>query len=183
MTHSLKKKLFSYMCIFININELGILSYPRTETDYFKEGFELLPLIQEQRNHNDWGVYATSLLNQDASSFNNNKFEWPKQGGHDDEAHPPIHPTKSVELNDLNDHHERSIYELVTRHFLACCSKDGKGHLTTVSIQIPAFPSMNLTPEIFAASGLMITERNWLDIYGRFEKWSASKVPNFKGKN
>ena len=36
-------------------------------------------------------------------------------------------------------------------------------------------------PEIFTTSGLMIVERNWLDIYSRFEKWSANKVPLFKG--
>ena len=44
---------------------IGILSYPRTETDFFKEGTELLPLLQEQRNHNSWGEYTSSLLNID----------------------------------------------------------------------------------------------------------------------
>lgn len=130
-------------------------------------------------------MYASSLLDNEQGQgdhFNPSKFEWPRAGGHDDAAHPPIHPLKSVELNDLTDAQERSIYDLVTRHFLASCSKDGRGEMTTLAIQIPATTPSNLVAETFSASGLMITERNWLDIYGRFEKWSASKVPNFKGK-
>lgn len=50
----------------------GILSYPRTETDFFKEGFELIPLLEEHRNHNIWGQYTTKLLNGD--------FQWPREG-------------------------------------------------------------------------------------------------------
>ena len=37
----------------------GYLSYPRTETDKFKEGFDLQTLIQAQAAHPQWGGYAT----------------------------------------------------------------------------------------------------------------------------
>jgi DNA topoisomerase-3 len=93
----------------------GVLSYPRTETDFFKvndvngdrphnaappavqllpypcaltppsrcmclqEGFEIMPLIQEQRAHPDWGNYAADLLD-------NGAFLWPGNGGHDDQV-------------------------------------------------------------------------------------------------
>jgi DNA topoisomerase III len=46
-----------------------------------------------------------------------------RDGGHDDQAHPPIHPTKSVPLDSLDGDKERELYELVTRHFIACCSR------------------------------------------------------------
>ena len=85
----------------------GIVSYPRTETDFFKEGFELQPLVQEQVGHSRWGVYASGLLQ-------GNRFKWPRPGNHDDQAHPPIHPVKKVELNDLANDDERKVYELVT---------------------------------------------------------------------
>ena len=57
----------------------------------------------------------------------------------------------------------------------------GKGHLTTIKIQIPADDTV-LHHEYFTTSGLMIIERNWLDIYSKFEHWSANKIPVFKGK-
>ncbi len=157
----------------------GILSYPRTETDFFKEGFELLPLIEEQQRQSIWGQYANNLLIN-----NNQKFEWPKNGGHDDQAHPPIHPLKSIELNDLTTIEEKGIYELVTRHFLACCSQDARGDQTTLKVRIGSSEkSRHNNPEYgfyetFTATGLMITERNWLDIY-KWEHWSAKKVPHF----
>ena len=68
-----------------------------------------------------WGEFATDLTN--------GRFQWPRPGSHDDQAHPPIHPTKNVELADLVDPDEKKIYELVTIHFLACCAQDAKGLL------------------------------------------------------
>ena len=81
----------------------GILSYPRTETDYFKDGFELLPLIEEQQGHQQWGAYARTLLND-------GKFLWPSPGGHDDQAHPPIHPLKMLHEQDCQDRDEWGVY-------------------------------------------------------------------------
>ena len=35
------------------------MSYPRTETEKYKADFDLQTLITEQRNHPDWGDFAT----------------------------------------------------------------------------------------------------------------------------
>ena len=102
----------------------GILSYPRTETDFFKEGFDFKPLIQEQCNHSLWGPFAVAL--------DQGMFAWPGNGGHDDQAHPPIHPLKCVELDQLQNDDEKKIYELVTRHFLACCGRDAQVSIVTI---------------------------------------------------
>ena len=59
--------------------------------------------------------------------LNNNKFQPPKVGKHDDQAHSPIHPVKMLSENDCRDRNLWRIYDLVSRHFLACCSKDGIG--------------------------------------------------------
>jgi DNA topoisomerase III len=155
------------MAIAEALYQRGILSYPRTETDFFKEGFDLETIINEQRTHSQWGEYAAGLLDQ-------NKFLWPKNGGHDDQAHPPIHPTKCVNPNDFQSDDERKLYDLVSRHFLACCSHDGKGNQTTIVIRIP-----DIHGELFTATGLMVLERNWLDVY-TYEKWIGNKVPKFE---
>jgi hypothetical protein len=43
----------------------GYLSYPRTETDQFPEGFDTRSLIEMQTPHHLWGEYAGRLLNGD----------------------------------------------------------------------------------------------------------------------
>jgi len=183
----------------------GILSYPRTETDFFKDGFELIPLIEEHRGHNEWGAFATRLVD--------GLFQWPTNGGHDDQAHPPIHPTRSVSLDSLTDPQEKQLYELVTRHFLACCAPDATGKQTTLRVQMsrPANVVLDgfneskimdesamdvdgdeghlqtscvedknkawlIDGEVFKATGLMVEERNWLDVYSKWEKWTGNKV-------
>jgi hypothetical protein len=66
---------------------------------------------------------------------------------------------------------ERSVYELITRHFLACCSKDAVGQRTTATADIAG--------ETFTAKGLMITERNYLDIY-KWDRWTEHSMPGMK---
>lgn len=142
----------------------GILSYPRTETEVFSKDFDLARLVEEQFDHPTWGSFANRLMHDGG-------FSWPKNGSGDDGAHPPIHPTKMVPPSELADSLEKNVYELVTRHFLACCSKDAIGSLTQVEIDIAG--------EGFHTSGLMVRERNYLDVY-RYEKWSDRSIPVFE---
>jgi DNA topoisomerase-3 len=143
----------------------GFISYPRTETNKFKEGTDLMALIRMHENHDQWGSYVSGQLLQGG------KYEHPRAGGADDQAHPPIHPTKSTAVSSLNDPVEKKVYELVALHFLACCSKDARGSQTNVQ--------MRMGYEKFTASGLMVEERNYLDIY-KFEKWNASAIPVYQ---
>ena len=160
------------MAVAEALYQRGILSYPRTETDFFKDGFDLTTLLVEHRAHPDWGSFACRLVDEP------NFFVWPRSGGHDDQAHPPIHPTKSVELASLADRDEQSLYDLVCRHFLACCSRDAVGNSTNITVGIPAD---SWHSEQFSASGLMVLEKNWLEVYGKHEKWVAKRVPQLKG--
>lgn len=98
-----------------SLYQRGFLSYPRTETDTFKEGTDLVGLIRLQTPDRQWGSYAQNLLD--------GAFLHPRDGGHDDGAHPPIHPTKPPDGLTGDD---LRVYEFVARHFLACCSKDGQ---------------------------------------------------------
>ena len=99
----------------------GYISYPRTETDIFENGFDLHSLIAKQQNHQTWGNYASNLLN--------GRFKFPRKGKNNDKAHPPIHPTKDG--SDLVGA-EAKVYEFVARRFLACCSDDAHGLETIV---------------------------------------------------
>ncbi|KAJ1401236.1 Zinc finger, CCHC-type [Sesbania bispinosa] len=145
--------------------QAGFISYPRTETDIFSSRTDLHAIVQEQQGHPEWGIYAQRLLDPGVGLWRN-----PRGGGHDDKAHPPIHPTKfsAGEAGWSQDH--RKLYELVVRHFLACVSKPAVGAETTVEIDIAG--------ELFSACGRVILEKNYLDVY-HFESWGGSMIPTY----
>ncbi|EDO40018.1 predicted protein, partial [Nematostella vectensis] len=92
----------------------------------------------------------------------------PRQGSKTDNAHPPIHPTQYT--NNLQGNDKR-LYEFIVRHFLACCSQDAQGRETSVEIDIAG--------EKFTATGLMITARNYLDVYP-YDRWSTKVIPVYE---
>lgn len=140
----------------------GFISYPRTETDVFDKGMDLKGLCAKHVQHDQWGAFATGLVNE-------NGFDWPRQGRHDDKAHPPIHPVIPYGGDRQSD--EGRMYEFITRRFLACCSKDALGVQTNISLAYG--------PENFHTSGLTILERNYLDVYP-YEKWTGTILPQFQ---
>lgn len=137
----------------------GLLSYPRTETDQFDKNFDFHSLIAKQTSDGAWGQYAQSLMD--------GRFNRPINGSNNDKAHPPIHPV--AHANNLSGD-EKTIYDYVTRRFLANCSDHALGKQTTVEIQIDQ--------ETFVASGLVVHERNYLDVF-TYERWGGSLLPRF----
>ena len=98
-------------------------------------------------------------------------FRTPRNGKNNDKAHPPIHPVNPVVQANLNSMEERKVYEFVVRRFLACCSEDAKGQATTVDL--------DLSGERFSTTGLVVLERNYLDVYP-YDKWTSSQpLPQF----
>ncbi|KAL9097947.1 MAG: hypothetical protein Q9163_006296 [Psora crenata] len=140
----------------------GWVSYPRTETDQFDRGMDLKKLVEKQTQDHAWGRHAQGLLN--------GAFKQPRAGAKNDKAHPPIHPVSYVAPSSLaND--DRRVYEFIVRRFLACCSEDAKGELTTVEIVYG--------DEAFFTNGLIVLERNYLDVYP-YENWTSSQpLPRF----
>ena len=75
-----------------------------------------------------------------------------------------------VYLVDLEGNEGR-VYESICRHFLACVSKDGVGSETVVTI--------NIEGEKLTATGLVIYERNYLDVY-IYDKWNAKQIHKYE---
>ncbi|CAG8485597.1 16731_t:CDS:10 [Cetraspora pellucida] len=138
----------------------GFISYPRTETDQFDKQFDFRSLIEKQTQDSRWGDFATRLLS--------GGLRTPRNGSHNDQAHPPIHPT--LYASDLTGDEQR-VYEFVVRRFLACCSDHAVGHETIIEIK--------LWEEKFTAKGLVILARNYLDVYP-YDRWGESNLPNFQ---
>jgi DNA topoisomerase-3 len=139
----------------------GWISYPRTETDQFDQGMDLRGLVRKQAQGGRWAGYAMALVE--------GGFSWPRNGHNNDKAHPPIHPVNFVNPTTLS-HEEQCVHEFVVRRFLACCSKDAQGSKTDISILYGQ--------ETFNASGLVILERNYLDVYV-YDRWGNQELPPF----
>ena len=178
-----------------SLYQRGYISYPRTETDSFKEGTDLQSLIHLQTSDGRWGNYAQTLLNS--------KFVYPRNGGHDDGAHPPIHPTKTSD--GLSSQDDIKVHEFITRHFLASCSADGqRGPNTKARNYSASIDRFTLTrfvffffsllllaigqqtsviaviaSERFHSKGLMITERSFLEVYP-YDRWAEHAMPTFQ---
>ncbi|MCJ1398143.1 DNA topoisomerase [Xylographa trunciseda] len=141
----------------------GWISYPRTETDQFDKGIDLKKLIEKQVQDQTWGPYAQNLLN--------GAFRTPRTGRNNDQAHPPIHPVNYVASTSLSPD-ERRVYEFVVRRFLGCCSEDAKGESTTVEL--------TYGDETFHANGLLVLQRNYLEVY-TYDRWESSQqLPTFQ---
>ena len=97
-----------------------------------------------------------------------NKFRTPRKGRSNDNSHPPIHPTKHADNLTGN---AKKVYDFIVRHFLATCSEDAKATETVVTATIAG--------EIFTATGLMVLEKNWLEVYP-YERWSDKNLPLFQ---
>ncbi|PWN28201.1 prokaryotic type I DNA topoisomerase [Jaminaea rosea] len=138
----------------------GFLSYPRTETDQYDNAFDFRSLIQKQTSDGQWGSYAQGLLDEN--------YERPRNGKKNDKAHPPIHPT--AHANNLSGDEQR-VYEYVTRRFLGSCSKDAQGKQTNIDIELGG--------ESFGASGLVVHERNYLDVF-TYDKWTGNLLPQYE---
>ncbi|KAI7913337.1 DNA topoisomerase III [Pyricularia oryzae] len=137
----------------------GFISYPRTETDRFDKGMNLRTLVQKQTQDGRWGPFAQGLVD--------GGLQQPRNGRHDDKAHPPIHPityATGAALSEIGAEAGR-VYELIVRRFLACCSEDAQGMATDIDV--------TYGPETFHAHGVVVIERNYLDVYP-YENWNNS---------
>lgn len=150
------------MTVAESLYNKGFISYPRTETDRFDKGINLRALVQKQTQDARWGDFAQGLVD--------GNFHQPREGRHDDKAHPPIHPiTYAAPAGLVND--EKKLYEFVVRRFLACCSDDAKGQATDIDIEYG--------DECFHTHGVIVLERNYLDVYP-YENWhDTAELPRF----
>lgn len=156
----------------------GFISYPRTETNSFPKELNLTNLVEQQQNDNQWGSFARRVMAEGGPT--------PRQGRKSDQAHPPIHPTKYADNLQGN---EKRVYEYIVRHFLACVHKDAQGFETVVNVDIACRYILKyydlvrrkvyFSGEKFTAKGLIILEKNYLDVY-IYEKWNAKEINNYE---
>lgn len=145
----------------------GLISYPRTETDEFEPSYDLRGFVEMQRGHIQWGQFAARLLSP-ATDGDPMAFNWPRSGGNNDNAHPPIHPTAPPPAS-FPDNDQKLVYEYVARRFLAACSIDAQGSETKVQVRVGR-------AEMFGCRGLIVQVRGYLEVM-RYDKWTDRAMP------
>jgi DNA topoisomerase-3 len=158
-SRKLKLSAKEIMTIAEKLYTQGFISYPRTETNKFSPDINLRQFVEMQTAHPDWGAFAQKVIQWGPNARNGNKS---------DQAHPPIHPTK---FSDSLGGNEKRVYELIVRHFLACVSRDAVGSETMVNVTVG--------DEEFSATGLVILERNYLEVY-IYEKWTGREIHQYE---
>lgn len=121
----------------------GYLSYPRTESTAYPQGFDLQGTVRQMASHPTFGQYANDLLKD---------LKKPK-GGHDAGDHPPITPMAPATERELDGGNAWRIYEMVVRHFLASVSSDCKYTKRKVELRVGG--------EVFHASGTKVTHHGF----------------------
>ncbi|KAK9040294.1 hypothetical protein V6N11_015465 [Hibiscus sabdariffa] len=89
---------------------LSTIELEKRASRYFRMSSEhtMKAIVQEQQEHPEWGSYAQRLLDPETGLWRN-----PGSGGHDDKAHPPIHPTKfSVGEHGWSQDHRRNYLDV-----------------------------------------------------------------------
>lgn len=144
----------------------GQITYPRTETDSFPKDTNIREILNIFINTKCiYTPYVEKLLN-----LNDNQL-FPNNGGHSDEAHQPIIPTKCIPYSSskqIYTNDEWKIYDLIVRSFLACCSQDALAEETKIYIQYGT--------ENFYTRGILVKQYGFLDIYP-WQKWKNNLLP------
>lgn len=150
----------------------GIISYPRTETDSYT--FSDAELKDLARNlgvdaNMPWAAAAVQLAANPSATYCR-----PRSGGHDDKAHPPIHPLKHCNnFADPDGDSKKRLYEMIVRHFLASMSPAAVGGQTVVLAEVGGV-------EEFRATGFALQTRGFLEVWPH-DRWGNNDrvLPHF----
>ncbi len=90
-----------------------IISYPRTDSDVYKQYFNHKEIILKFTSHPQFKNYASNLVK-------NNRIN-PTKGKKDMGDHPPITPLESLDIDNsrFENKLQKRVYDLLARHYLA----------------------------------------------------------------
>ncbi|GIX62116.1 DNA topoisomerase family protein [Babesia caballi] len=158
--HYLKISSHESMQLAEALYNKGYISYPRTETNIFPSSMNLMEIVRQFADHPLFGPYAARLVQRGEVL--------PRKGTKNDEAHPPIHPVKPLRREEAESEKSWTLYDYITRRFLACCSPAALGDESIIFLDVAG--------EGFHSKGLIVRERNWLDIYP-YSQWNGRFIP------
>jgi len=148
------------LAIAQSLYERSYISYPRTSSQKLPYSIPLVRIISDIAKNPAYTEIAGMLIKE-------KRFK-PREGSKTDEAHPAIYPT-GIMPKALTAQ-EQKLYDLITRRFLACFGASAKISRAKVTAKAGI--------EAYTASGSIILERGWLDIY-TYSQIKETTLPRF----
>jgi DNA topoisomerase III len=145
-----------------SLYNLGLISYPRTETTVYEKSINLRPFIQAQLLNPNLTDFAASILD-------GKMWGGPNNGKSDDKAHPPIHPVAYPSEDKVLRPIQKTVYDFICRHFLASVSKDAVYEEKKYIVKFGE--------ETFVAQGQKLKEKNFMEVY-KDRYFSESPCPD-----
>ncbi|TXT61834.1 MAG: Topoisomerase IA (Type III) [Promethearchaeota archaeon] len=107
-----------------------IITYPRTDSDVYKETYDHISKLQKFRTSKEYGNYAKELLKKNRLT--------PTKGRKDAGDHPPITPLKSLgkNSNEFKNSLEWKVYDILARHYLSLFGEKALESKTTLKLEI-----------------------------------------------
>ncbi len=128
----------------------GYISYPRTDNTVYPPSLSLKVILEKLRR-SEFSKEAEAILAQDQIR--------PSRGKSSTTDHPPIHPVEGATKSELKGG-RWTVYELVTRRFLATLAPPCKSKKTRVEVGIGDEP--------FVSEGYEIVSPGWREYYPYF---------------
>lgn len=141
--------------------ESSLISYPRTSSQKLPSKLNLPAIVKKLAGNPEYSRHASEIME--------NKWFKPFEGKKEDPAHPAIHPTGQAPGK--LEEPERKLYDLIAKRFLALFAPPAKKERTAVLA--------DSNGEKYQASGVVTTEKGWIDFYGEYYKTEDKELPEF----
>ena len=134
-----------------SLYEKSYISYPRTASQKLPATLNLARIISMMAQNPKYELHSKKLIL-------GSKYR-PREGAKEDEAHPAIYPTG--ELPKKMSDEEEAVYDLIAKRFLACFDSPA----TIANTRITLISGH----EEYSASGNIVKEKGWMDIYNYYK--------------
>jgi len=141
----------------------ALISYPRTSSQKLPPTINYEAILKNINKAPEYRKLATELLAKPVLK--------PNEGKQDDPAHPAIYPTGRLPTRAL-DRHERNIWDLIVRRFLAVFAEPTLRQTMKVSI--------NVYGHYFFLMGRQTLKEGWLLFYEPYARSKETLLPPVK---
>lgn len=145
-----------------------IISYPRTDSDFYKNDFDHLQYLKNFASTSNFGKYTQSLFE--------NKRLTPNNGKIDAGDHTPITPIMGLDpsSNKFENDIQRNVYNLIARHYLALFGEWAEELRTKITVDINS--------EIFAGQFNVLVKEGYFEIAPFYKPKYDIELPLSQGK-
>ena len=144
--------------------QAGLISYPRTSSEKLPKDINYKKIISGLAKQKPYEKNCKSLLGKGGLT--------PEEGIKTDPAHPAVYPTG--ELPKKMGDHQRRVYDLVVRRFMAAFGEPAKRESQRVVL--------DLGGNAFSITGVRTLEPGWTTLYGRYAAREETLLPELKAE-